>query len=64
MYLGMLRAWYEDRVPTKKQKTKEYQKKTKQKGLSNNYTYYVLANSTIFCFHPHDNLLYISTKTL
>lgn len=64
MYLGMLRAWYEDRVPTKKQKQKN-KKKTKQKGLSNNYNYiYVLAKSTIFGFHPHDNLLYISTKTL
>lgn len=31
MYLGMLRAWYEDRVPTKKQKTKEYQKKQNKK---------------------------------
>lgn len=65
MYLGMLRAWYEDRVPTKKTKNKRIPKKTKKKGLSKNYNYYyVLAKSTIFCFHPHDNLLYISTKTL
>ena len=33
MYLGMLRAWYEDRVPTKKTKNKRIPKKKTNKKV-------------------------------
>ena len=52
MYLGMLRAWYEDRVPTNKNKKKE----TKIIKVCQNH---VLAKPAIFCLHPHDNPPYL-----